>query len=161
MKGVSFRVSLIDSAAELGYGPESFWALDEIEGAEVAAAIERVFGDAANGAMTGWWHSDQPCPVPRSSRAFRDGRGWRHLTAVAPSPVASVWLLTENWDRGRPGLFVFASTAAVVQEVLGNTHGFEYIVSGQGFDWLFAEDHEDCISVAGAEAVERLGSITN
>jgi hypothetical protein len=80
------------------------------------------------------------------------------LTSVAPI-AAPVWLLAENWGRGQPRLFVFASTAGVVQEVLGNTHGFEYIVVERQFDWLFAEDHEDCVSVAGAGAVERLQSI--
>jgi hypothetical protein len=67
-----------------------------------------------------------------------------------------VWLLTENRNRGRPPLFTFESTAAVVQAVLGNTFGFEYIVCGKQLDWLFAEDHHDCVSVAGAGAVERL-----
>jgi hypothetical protein len=56
-------------------------------------------------------------------------------------------------------VFAFASTAGVVQAVLGNTHGFEYIVTGRKFDWLFAEDHEECVSVAGAEAVRRLEAI--
>ena len=42
---------------------------------------------------------------------------------------------------------------------MGNTHAFEYIVCGQQLDWLFAEDHHDCVSVAGTEAVERLRRI--
>ena len=49
--------------------------------------------------------------------------------------------------------------SAVVQAVLGNTHGFEYVVAGRQLDWLFAEDHEDCVSVAGAGAVERLVAV--
>jgi hypothetical protein len=57
---------------------------------------------------------------------------------------------------GIPLLFAFESTAAVVQAVPGNTVAFEYIVCGRQLDWLFAEDHHDRVSVAGAEAVERL-----
>ena len=152
----SFRDTLVASAAELGHGPDAFRPLDDAETADVAAAIERAFGDAANGAMAGWWHSDRPCPLPTAGGCFREGGGWRHLVAVAPDPDASVWLLAENWSRGRPPLVAFASTAAVVQAVLGNTHGFEYIVCGRALDWLFAEDHHDCVSVAGAGAVERL-----
>jgi hypothetical protein len=154
----SFRDVLIASAAELGYGPDAFRPLDDAEAAEVAAAVERAFGDAANGAMAGWWHSDRRCPVPTAARGFQEG-GWRHLVAIAPDPAAPVWLLAENWWRGRPLLFAFASTAEVVQAVVGNTHGFEYIVAGRQLDWLFAEDHEDCVSVAGADAVRRLATI--
>lgn len=158
MAEASFRDTLVASAAELGYGPDSFRPLDDAEAAEVAAAVERAFGDAANGAVVGWWHSDRRCPLPAAGRCFREG-GWRHLVAVAPDSAAAVWLLAENWWRGRPPLFVFASTAGVVQAVLGNTHGFEYVVAGRQLDWLFAEDHEDCVSVAGAEAVRRLEAI--
>lgn len=158
MAEVSFRDTLVASAAELGYGPDVFRPLNDAEASEVAAAVERNFGDAANGAMVGWWHSDRPCPLPTAGRCFREG-GWRHLTAIAPDPSAPVWLLAENQRRGRLSLIAFASTASVVQAVLGNTHGFEYIVAGRQFDWLFAEDHEDCVSVAGAAAVRRLDAV--
>ena len=158
MAETSFRDVLVASAAELGYGPDAFRPLDDAQAAEVAAAVERAFGDAANGAMAGWWYSNRPCPFPTSGRGFREG-GWRHLVAVAPDPLAPVWLLAENWWRGRPPLFAFASTAEVVQAVVGNTHAFEYIVAGRQLDWLFAEDHEDCVSVAGADAVRRLGAL--
>jgi hypothetical protein len=151
----SFRDTLVASAAELGFGRDAFRPLDDVEAAQVAAAVERAFGDAANGAMVGWWYSARPCPLPTTVRNFRGG-GWRHLVAVAPAPAAAVWLLAENWWRGQPKLFTFESTAAVVMAVLGNSHGFEYIVAGRQLDWLFAEDHEDCVSVAGLEAVRRL-----
>lgn len=151
-----FRDTLIASAAELDYGPDAFRPLDDSEAAVVAAAVERAFGDAANGARVTWWHSDRPCPLPTAGGDFRKGGGWRHLVAVAPAANAPVWLLAENWWRGWPPLFAFESTACVVQAVLGNNHGFEYIVCGRGLDWLFAEDHHDCVSVAGQSAVERL-----
>ena len=151
----SFRDTLVASAAELGHGPDAFRPLDDAGAVEVAAAVERAFGGAANGAMVGWWRSDRPCPVPSSIRHFPEG-GWRHLTAVAPSAAAPAWLLAENWGGGQPRLFAFAAAARVVQAVLGNTHAFEYVVCGRGLDWLFAEDHHDCVSVAGAGAVERL-----
>jgi len=154
----TFRDTLVVSAAELCFGPDAFRPLDDAEVSEVVAAVERAFGDAANGAMVGWWHSDRPCPLPTAIRYFPEG-GWRHLAAVAPDPAAPVWLLVENWWRGRPPLYSFASTAGVVQAVLGNTHGFEYIGVGRQFDWLFAEDHEDCVSVAGKEAVRRLEAV--
>ena len=158
MAEASFRDTLVASAADLGYGPDAFRPLDDAEATDVAAAVERAFGDAANGAMVGWWHSDRPCPLPTAGRRFRQG-GWRHLVAVAPGADNPVWLLAENRWRGRPPLFAFASTAGVVQAVLGNTHGFEYVVAGRHLDWLFAEDHEDYASVAGAEAVRRLEAI--
>jgi hypothetical protein len=151
----SFQDTLVASAAELGYGPNAFRPLNDGEAAQVAAAVERAFGDAANGAMAGWWQSARSCPLPTTVRNFPQG-GWRHLVAVAPAAAAPVWLLAENWWRGQPKLFAFESTAAVVMAVLGNSHGFEYIVAGQKLDWLFAEDHEDCVSVAGLEAVRRL-----
>jgi hypothetical protein len=154
----SFRDTLVASAAELGNGPDAFRPLDDADAAGVAAAVERAFGDAANGAMVGWWHSDRPCPLPTAARCFREG-GWRHLVAVALDPAAPVWLLAENWYGGRPVLFAFESTAAVVQAILGNSSGFEYIVCGRQLDWLFAEDHHDCVSVAGTGAVERLGRV--
>ena len=132
MAELSFREALVASAAELGHGPDAFRPLDDAEAADVAAAVELAFGNAANGAMVGWWHSDRPCPMPTSSRCFREGGGWRHLAAVAPGPAAPVWLLAENWFRGQPPLFAFACTAGVGQAVLGNTHGFEYIVCGGG-----------------------------
>jgi hypothetical protein len=154
----TFRDTLVASAAELCFGPDAFGPLGDAEGVEIAAAVERSFGDAANGAMVGWWHSDRPCPLPTASRCFREG-GWRHLAAVAEDTTAPVWLLAENRRRERPRLYVFASTVGVVQAVLGNTHGFEYIVAGRQFDWLFAEDHEDCVSVAGEEAVRRLEAV--
>ena len=152
----SFRDILVASAAELDYGPEAFRPLDDAEAADVAAAVELAFGDAANGAMVGWWQSDRPCPLPRASECFREGGGWRHLIAVSPGPAAPVWLLAENWSRGQPPLFAFAGTAEVVQAVLGNSHAFEYIVCGRRYDWLFAEDHHDCVQVARTGAVERL-----
>lgn len=155
----SFRDTLVASAAELGYGPDAIRPLDDVDTAGVAAAVERAFGDAANGAMVGWWYSARPSPLPTAAGCFREG-GWRHLVAVAPDPAAPVWLLTENWYRAQPAMFAFESTAAVVQAVLGNTFGFEYIVCGRQFDWLFAEDHHDCVSVAGAGAVERLRRVT-
>jgi uncharacterized protein DUF6756 len=153
----SFRETLVASAVELSFDAEAFRPLDDAEAAQIAAAVEERFGDAANGGMVGWWHSDRPCPVPSAAKCFHDG-GWRYLTAVAPG-AAPVWLLAENWDGGQPRLFVFASTAGVVKEVLGNTHGFEYIVVGRQFDWLFAEDHHDCVYVAGTGAVEELQAI--
>lgn len=151
----SFRDTLVASAAELGHGPDAFRPLDDAEAAMVAAAVERAFGDAANGSMVGWWRSGRACPLPATGRCFREG-GWCHLAAVAPAADSPVWLLAENWWRGQPPLCAFASTAGVVQAVLGNTHGFEYVVAGRQFDWLFAEDHEGGVSVAGAAAVERL-----
>jgi hypothetical protein len=154
----SFLDMLVTSAAELGYGSDAFRPLDDAEAAEVAAAIEQALGNAANGAMVGWWHSDRPCPLPTATRCFR-GDGWKHLLSLATDPAAPVWLLAENRWRGRPPLFAFASTAGVVQAVLSNTVGFEYIVTGAKFDWLFAKDHEECVSVAGAEAVRRLEAI--
>jgi hypothetical protein len=153
----SFRDTLVASALEIGFGEEEFRPLDDAEATRVATAVEERFGDAANGAMVGWWLSDKPCPVATSAKCFREG-GWRYLTAVAPK-AAPVWLLTENWGSGQPRLFAFASTVGVVQEVLGNTPGFEYIVVGRQFDWLFAEDHEDCVSVAGVGPVERLQAL--
>jgi hypothetical protein len=158
MADASFRDTLVASAEELGHRPDAFRSLDNAEAAEVASAVEQAFGDAANVAMVGWWHSDRPCPLPTAGRCFLEG-GWRRLLAVAPDPAAQVWLLAENWWRGRPPLFAFESTAEVVQAVLGNTHGFEYVVVGRQLDWLFAEDHEDCVSVAGVEAVRRLAAI--
>jgi hypothetical protein len=155
----SFRDTLVASAEELGHGSDAFRPLDDAESARVAAIVERTFGDAANGAMVGWWHSDRACPLPSASRCFREGGGWRHLSTVAPSPAAPVWLLAENWSQDRPPLIAFESTAGVVQSVLGNTHGFEYIVCGRTLDWLFAEDHHDCVLVAGTEAAERLRQI--
>ncbi len=152
----SFRDTLVASAAELSHGSDVFRPLDDAEATEVVAAVERAFGDAANGAMSGWWHSDLPCPLPTASGCFREGGGWRHLVAIAPDPAAPVWLLAENWSRSRTPLVAFESTARVVQAVLGNSHGFEYIVCGREFDWLFAEDHHDCVSVAGNGVVERL-----
>ena len=152
---VSFLETLTRSAAELSYGPEAFRPLGDAEAAKVAAAVKRAFGNAANGAMAGWWHSDRPCPAPTSSACFREG-GWRHLVVVAPTSDAPVWLLAENWGRDHPPFLAFAGTAAAVQAILGNTHAFEYIVCGRQLDWMFAEDHHDCVWVAGSGAVERL-----
>jgi hypothetical protein len=146
-----FRDVLIASAADLGYESDAFRPLDDTEAAEIAATIEVGFGNAVNGAMSGWWHSDRPCPLPTAGRCFGEG-GLRHL-AVVGAESEPVWLLAENWGGHQPRLIAFSSTVGVVQEVLGNTHGFEYLVASQHRDWLFAEDHHDCVSVAGADAV--------
>lgn len=81
------------------------------------------------------------------------------MTQIAPSPAAPVWFISQNWTSDTPRLVAFSGTAQAVQAVLENSHGFEYIVVGRELDWLFAEDHEHCLSVAGAEAVERLAAI--
>ena len=128
MEDQSFRDTLVASAAELGYGPDAFRPLDDTEAEEVTRAVERAFGDAANGAMAGWWYSDRECPLSTAGGDFREGREWQHLQEVAPHSAAPVWLLADNWWSGRPLLFAFASTAAVVRAVLGNTHHFEYFV---------------------------------
>ena len=159
MVPASFRDTLVSSAKALGHNADAFRSLNDAEVADVVASIKQTFGDAANGAMTEWWHSDRPCALPHLVRCFQDG-GWRHLAAVAFDQKRPVWLIAENWKRGVPPILGFASTASIVQDVLGNTHGFEYIVVDQGLTWLFAEDHEDCVSVAGAEAVRRLDAIS-
>jgi hypothetical protein len=158
MSRESFRDTLVASAAELGYSHDRFRPLEDEEAGRVASAVEATFGDAANGAMVGWWYSTRSCPLPTESRCFREG-GWRYLLDVAFGPTDRVWLLTENWGGGPPITLAFESTAEVVLAVLGNTFGFEYIVVDQQFRWLFAEDHEDCVMVAGTEAVRRLQAI--
>lgn len=155
----SFGTSLIEAAREEGFDAATFRPLDRNDGDEIAASVKDAFGDAANAAMTGWWFSERKCPLPTSTRRFADGDGWRHLIDVAPYVSAPVWFFAQNWMRDTPPHLVFASSAEVVQAVLGNMGGFEYIVCGRELDWLFAEDHEECVSVAGADAVRRLESI--
>ena len=154
----SFQEVLVESALELGIGDDLFHPLSDEEGAGIAKIIEKTFGDAANGAMAGWWYSSLPCPLPTSARYFPED-GWRQLTAIAEPADAPVWLIAANEWRGHPLFYVFSSSAQVVQDVLGNMFGFEYIVADQNLNWLFAEDHESCVSVAGSEAVRRLEAI--
>lgn len=156
----SFQDTLVASAAELGFGPEAFRPLNGAEAAIAAATVKQTFGDAANGAMLAWWHSDRPCLLPAESHFFYSGGGgWQHLDAIAPAKESLVWLLAQNWGREEPSLIAFESAADVVQAVLGNTHGFEYVVCDRQLGWLFAENHHCCVTVAGAEAVERFRRI--
>lgn len=151
---------LMENAAVSGVPEDDFQPLGGAEAVAAAEAVKEHFGDAANGAMSGWWRSDQPCAKPTLTRRFENDDGWSFLTAVSSGPTELVWLITENWSGGTPPYLVFAGNAAGVQKVLGESNGFEYIVVDRGLTWLFAEDHESCVAVAGEEAVLRLQSIS-
>ena len=155
-----FRLVLLKNAAAAGVAEDDFRPLDGTEAVAVAEAVKERFGDASNGAMAGWWRSDRPCAVPTLTRRFESDEGWSYLTVLAPAPTESVWLIAENWSGQKPPYLIFAGTAAGVQRVLGETHSFEYMVAGRSLTWLFAEDHESCIAVAGEEAVRRLRAIS-
>jgi hypothetical protein len=55
---------------------------------------------------------------------------------------------------------VFESSPAVVQRVLGNSHGFEYLVVSKDLEWLIAEDHHSCMLAVGHPVIERLKAVT-
>lgn len=149
----SFRDYLMRCASEAGLGPDDLRPLPDGPAAEVAAAIAGRFGDAVR---LLWLPAGPPCGLPVASRHFEDDRGWDRVARLAPDPEAPVWLAAENWRGATPRCYVFESRPAAIRRVLGEAHGFEYLVASRRLDWLLAEDHHSVMTAVGAPVVERL-----
>jgi hypothetical protein len=95
--------------------------------------------------------------LPSESRQCLDDAGWRQLSRIAPGRREdAAWFIAENGQGGEPRLFVFEASPATIQDVVGNSHGFEYVIVSQHMDWLLAENHHGYIIAVGSPAIERL-----
>jgi hypothetical protein len=99
--------------------------------------------------------------LPTASYRDHDGRGWEWVGRIAPDPDERVWFIAENWHGGSPPCYVFEGRPAAVVGVLGNSHGFEYLMASKRLEWLIAEDHHGVIVVAGQAVVDRLERVVD
>ena len=151
----SFRDYLLGSAAEIGVEAVEFCPLADDEASVVAEVEGKRFGSSIRFL---WWCPDGPPVTPSAAHQFQDDQGWAELAHIAPNPNEPVWLIAENWYSERPAYFVFEGTPAVIQRVLGNSLGFEYVVVSKRLEWLIAEDDHSVVQVVGSPVVGRLTS---
>lgn len=152
----SFRDELLATAAGVGLGLSQFRSLPDEQGIEVASAIESRFGGSVR---LHWWGTDSPCDLPAASRHFSDDQGWAFVDLITPDPEQSVWFVAENFGGGSPRCFVFEAKPSAIRAVLGNSHGFEYLLASKQLDWLIVEDHHSVVVVVGQAVVDRLNRL--
>src|SRR3712207_6735441 len=113
---------LLDAALELSVCPGDFVPVAAAEAEAVVSGIQARFGNSVD---LYWWPSGTVCELPRAARHFVDQRGFERLSQIVPDPHESVWFVTEDWGRGKPGWFLFEGHPAVIQRLLGECFGFE------------------------------------
>ena len=127
----SFQEYLISQADEAGFHYDHFRPLPEDQAMEVASAIKDHSGASVR---LMWWGTTCPCDLPIASLYFPDNRGWAHVPQVAPNTVEMVWLIPETWSGDTRRFLVFAAKPSTISAVLGNSHGFEYLMASKQSD---------------------------
>ncbi|WP_413431632.1 DUF6756 family protein [Crateriforma spongiae] len=112
-----------------------------------------------------WWPhpTTRPEAPPAASRQFLDQLGYQRIPRLVSDPSERVWMFTENWGkidrRGFDAAIVFDTTPICAHDVIGESHGFEYIIVSQTFDWFIAENDHRFLIVSGDDIVDRLEEI--
>ena len=69
-------------------------------------------------------------------------------------------MFTENWGkidrRGFDALIAFDTTPQYAHDVIGESHGFEYMLVSHSLDWFIAENDHRFLIVCGGSVVDRL-----
>lgn len=133
----------------LGLDPGALRMASLAETRETLPRVQQRF--IANPAKDSWWWQD--LGRPGVSAEFVDGRACRRLAALTPSPRSAVWLICN--DNARDRLLLYDGTPDVIQTVLAECFGFEYMLADKSLAWSLAETHEGVLVALGSPAMER------
>ncbi len=157
LKESSHAKHLLECARELGLPEDVFHLVPRREWPELLSAIESRFGDNLSFL---WWHSNIPSSMPRKSKHIDDQTGFQMISHLVPEPLEPIWFVCENWGavepRGCDRMIVFEATAIAIEQVVGESYGFEYVLVSKDLDWMIGENHHDVVFAVGTLVANRL-----
>jgi hypothetical protein len=162
---MDFAADLIANATSLGITSDAFRLVDSQSLPSLIQDCNRAFPDLP---LLLWWPHPkagvaQPPSNPCTSHQFMDQLGYQRIPALVPHSTERIWMFAENWGkterRGFDALIAFETTPTHAHDVIGESHGFEYVLVSQTFDWLIAENDHGYLMVSGDDVVTRLKEI--
>ena len=162
---MEFAADLIANATSRGIAPEDFRLVDAQSVPSLIQECNHAFPDIP---LLLWWPHpkravDEPPLDSCASHQFIDQLGYQKIPDLAPHPTERIWMFAENWGKterhGFDALIAFETTPTHAHDVIGESHGFEYVLVSQTFDWLIAENDHGYLMVSGDDVVSRLKEI--
>ncbi len=154
--GTAHLEYLLSCAAEVGLKPDQFKPiLDDSLKELVSEQVKVNFG---NTIRCRFWSPTNYMPdLVATGHRFKDSEGWKRLVYICPDPDESVWFICEDW--GKEGILIFAGSPSTIEQVLGNSHGFEYFLVSSQYDWLIGEEDHGVLFAVGELVASKLLSL--
>ncbi|QDV47303.1 hypothetical protein Enr13x_72120 [Stieleria neptunia] len=163
---MEFAADLIAKATSLGLAPDDFRLVDAQSVPTLVHDCNHAFPDIP---LFLWWphpkrETGEPPSESFTSHQFIDQLGYQRIPELVSDQTERIWMFAENWGmvdrRGYDALVAFHTTPRHAHDVIGESHGFEYILVSQTLDWLIAENDHRYLIVSGCSVVDRLREIT-
>jgi hypothetical protein len=97
-----------------------------------------------------WW---EWLVEPRASFSPADSSGYTQIGSIVPDVVERVWFIAESDD---PAFVVCDTSVENALRIVGECHGFEYVLADKSHAWVVGENHHNVIWDAGSAVVDRI-----
>jgi hypothetical protein len=147
------RDELQRAAEALGLGADAFRLLGPHEYRPVLKSIAEAFLNVgAEGLRYDWWWE---LFKDESSSWHTGDRSLAMLGKLLP-PNEAMWLLANDSSKKQDSFWVCEVRADSIPQILGASHGFEYLVVSKKLEWLVGEHHSEVLVAVGERMIKAL-----
>ena len=144
---MTLKHELLQTAANLGLPYSYFRAIGITEWEPIMKRIENRFVSARYNKILWWWDGYLKGPV---YSVLLPGWPVDALDKIIPLHE-QVWFIAED-DK----FWLFEGTIESIQQVLAESHAFEYYIVSKKYEWLLCENHHDVLFGVGDIIIEKL-----
>ncbi|GAB3740404.1 hypothetical protein GCM10027594_20370 [Hymenobacter agri] len=147
---MTLKHELQQTAAALGLPSIAFRAVGITEWESIMKKIEDKFVSARYDTVLWWWSGYLRGPV---HSVLLPGLPVEALDKIIPLHE-QVWFVAED-DK----FWLFEGDIKSIQQVLAESHAFEYYIVSKKYEWLLCENHHDVLFGVGDIIIEKLKQV--
>ncbi|MBH8557319.1 DUF6756 family protein [Hymenobacter negativus] len=147
---MTLKHELLQTAATLSLSSTNFRAVGITEWEPIMKRVEDKFVSARYDKVLWWWNGYLKGPVHSVLLP-----GWPVDSLHKLIPLhEQVWFIAED-DK----FWLFEGNIESIQQVLAESHSFEYYLVSKKYEWLLCENHHDVLFGVGEIIIEKLKQV--
>ena len=142
---------LLEIARSVAITYERFRWIPDHEAGGLIASIRQAFGTSAP-----WWR-EPVRDLPIWAKHLPESESYKLISKIVPVVRETVWFLAMHYGESP---LLFEGIPEAIEQLLGETHLFEYAVVSKQLDWLIGEEDHSTFVVVGQKVIDRLHAVS-